>query len=303
MAGFKDLFTFTKKERGGVIALFVLMILSVAFYFSIDFFMQPDRYNYSEFEKDIEDFESSENRKKDQLKSTSGKISYSSKTKKSGSSLFYFDPNRLPADSLELLGIFPNIAQRIIKYRNAGGKFTKPADLKKIYGISDKIYDKLEPFITINHTEKEPFSQREENKTAKENKKLKINLNTADTSELKSLNGIGSKLSARIVKFRDNAGGFYSLDQLSDIYGLKPETINLIKDQIYIDDSYRKININVASAEELKKHPYIYKWNIANAIINYRSKHGNYKQASDLMKTDLVTEDLCRKIAPYLIFE
>ena len=76
-----------------------------------------------------------------------------------------------------------------------------------------------------------------------------------------------------------------------------------MKDKIQIDNSYKKININTATAEELKNHPYIYKWNIANAIVNYRAKHGNYKQATDLMKTDLVSEELCRKIAPYLNFE
>lgn len=303
MTGFKDLFTFSKKERGGIIALFILMVLSMIFYFSIDFFYQPERYNYSDFEKEIEYFESTENRKKEPLTTNPKQFINNKSNQKTNQSLFYFDPNFLSADSLELLGIFPNIVQRIVKYRNAGGKFTKPEDLKKVYGVSDKLYLKLEPFINIKSDEKAIYSSNDSNKPGKERKTLKINLNTADTTQLKSLNGIGSKLSSRIVKFRDNAGGFYSLDQLSDIYGLKPETINLIKDQIYIDDAYRKININSASAEELKKHPYIYKWNIANAIVNYRTKHGNYKQASDLMKTDLVTEDLCRKIAPYLIFE
>lgn len=304
MSFLKDFLTYSKKERGGIIALFLLMILSAFIYFIIDCFPPERKYDYSKFKAEIEAFESEDNRAPQNKKNipTFVKNNYSRKSK-TNSTLFYFDPNTLSKDSLILLGIYPKIAERIDKFRNAGGKFNSSSDLKKIYGLSDKMYSKLEPFVRIseNHSS---HSSIQNQKTEKLSSKSKIiNINTADTAELMSLKGIGPKLSARIIKFRENAGGFYDISQLLDVYGIKTEVFEDLKSKISTDENVKKININTATSEDLKKHPYIYKWNIANAIVNYRVKHGKYQQASDLMKTDLVSEDLCRKIAPYLIFE
>lgn len=303
MSVFKDFLTYSKKDRAGIIILLAILMLSITSFIIIDNLPAPQSdYDYSKFEKEITEFESQKNEAgadADFLNEKTGKNQVEKKT-----AFFNFDPNTISKDSLLLLGIYSNIADRIIKYRNAGGKFSKPGDLLKIYGFNEKLYAKLSPFIAIKSVDSNEKQIKELSAVAKfDHSKSIVNLNTADTTELKSLKGIGSKLAGRIVKFRNSAGGFYSIDQLTDVYGVKPELVMELKEKIQIDDNYKKININTATAEELKSHPYIYKWNIANAIVNYRSKHGNYKQATDLMKTDLVSEELCRKIAPYLIFE
>lgn len=299
MSFFKDYFTYSKKERSGIIALFILMLLSIFSYFAIDFFYfsQP-KYDYSNFKNEIDEFE------KGQLLIVAEKKSYQKRaftSKKNKQQYFHFNPNTISYDSLTLLGIYPNICQRIIKYREAGGVFSQPKDLMKIYGFNEKLYHKLESYIHINPIEINNTSTS----TKKENKKsvIILNLNTADSTQLMSLYGIGSKLSNRIIQYRNKLGGFYSIDQLKEVYGLKEELILKIQDQITVDRSYSKININQATAAELKNHPYIKTWNQANAIVNYREKHGNYSTVNDLLKTDLVDADLCRKIAPYLVFE
>lgn len=294
MSFFKDYFTYSKKERSGIVALFVLMLLSIFTYFSIDYFyFKNEKYDYSSYKKEIIEFE-----KNQIVFAEKSKIKYAKnyKAKYDNKQLFLFNPNSLSKDSLLLIGIYPNITERIIKYRNAGGKFKEPSDMMKIYGFNQKLFNKLEPYIHI------PFSS--ENKMNEIKKEIEIvNINSADTNELKSLNGIGSKLSSRIIDFRNKLGGFYSIDQLNEVYGIKPETFENIKSKIQVDDHFSKININLVSADVLQAHPYIKKWNIANAIVNYRNKHGKYSKVEDLLKTDLVNEELCRKIAPYLIFE
>lgn len=301
MSSLKELFTFSKRERGGILALLILMVASMFIFILIDRFPSHQQVDYSEYEKEIQSFEKQKQYSDDKSNGFKTTKNYS-KGNKMESKLFPFDPNSLPKDSFQLLGLSPKLSERIVKYRNAGGKFKKPEDLKKIYGFPQEKFNILADYIQIKNypninTENPSPSEKKEKSISK------INLNTADTTELKSLKGIGSKLSNRIIKFRNNAGGFYSIEQLTEVYGLKPETLEQIRPFITVDDKYSKININTATAEQLKNHPYIYKWNIANAIVNYRTKHGKYNKLEDLKKTDLVTDEICRKIAPYLIFE
>ncbi|MBK8952131.1 MAG: helix-hairpin-helix domain-containing protein [Chitinophagaceae bacterium] len=127
-----------------------------------------------------------------------------------------------------------------------------------------------------------------------------VELNTADTSALIALPGIGSKLAQRIINFRDKLGGFNTVNQVGETYGLPDSTFQKIKQYIRTNPSaINKININTASVEELKTHPYI-KWNLANPIIAYRKEHGLFAKIEDLKKVMVVTDEVYSKIAPYL---
>jgi DNA uptake protein ComE-like DNA-binding protein len=127
-----------------------------------------------------------------------------------------------------------------------------------------------------------------------------IEINSADTSALISLPGIGSKLALRIINFRDKLGGFASVDQVGETYGLPDSTFQKVKSRLQCNsNSVRKFNINTVDINTLRTHPYI-KWNIANAIVNYRQQHGNYKSLDDLKKIVIVNTEAFNKIAPYL---
>jgi len=118
-----------------------------------------------------------------------------------------------------------------------------------------------------------------------------------------ALPGIGSKLAARIVTFRERLGGFYSIKQVADTYGLPDSTFSKIEPLLQCDHSaVRQIDINVADANALKQHPYI-RWNIANAIVQYRAQHGNFKTLEDLQQLALITPEIFEKIKPYLKLE
>ncbi len=127
-----------------------------------------------------------------------------------------------------------------------------------------------------------------------------INLNEADTSELIVLPGIGSKLSARIVAFREKLGGFYAVEQVGETYGVPDSTFQKIKGRLQVDgNSIRKINVNSATKDDLKAHPYI-RWNLANAIVEYRNQHGAFSSLEELKNIVLIDEGTFQKIVPYL---
>ena len=97
-------------------------------------------------------------------------------------------------------------------------------------------------------------------------------------------------------------GGFFNKEQLMEVWKFDQEKYDGVQQFVEVNPaSIKKININTCTAQELK-HPYI-KWNIANAIVNYRTIHGKFKTIEDIKKTDLVDEETLRKIAPYLTLE
>jgi competence ComEA-like helix-hairpin-helix protein len=127
-----------------------------------------------------------------------------------------------------------------------------------------------------------------------------IDINLADTTAFISLPGIGSRLANRIVNFRDKLGGFYSVQQVGETFGLPDSTFQLIKPRLqYTPVTVKKININTADTGTLKGHPYI-RWKIANAIVQYRQQHGAFHSAEELLQIVLITPELFQKILPYL---
>lgn len=217
--------------------------------------------------------------------------------------LFKFDPNSLSADGWQRLGLSERTAKTILKYRAKGGKFYKPEDLQKIWGLPNGFYDRVESYIELNNsnaanykttfTPAAPYERKERNYSI-------ADLNSADTSALIALPGIGSKLAARIITFRNKLGGFYSVEQVKETYGLPDSTFQKIKPYLQVDASLvNKLNINTATKEDLKAHPYI-KWNLANAIVEYRKQHGAYTNLEQLKNIVLIDEAAYKKMAPYL---
>lgn len=218
--------------------------------------------------------------------------------------LFYFDPNTLSESGWKKLGLRDKTIHTIQNYLNKGGKFRIPEDLKRIYGLHPDEYERLSPFIKIeNFTEKKidpAYQDIAANGPSFSNKYSIIDINTADTSAFIALPGIGSKLALRIVNFRDKLGGFYSIDQVRETYGLADSTFQKIRKHLALENiSIRKINLNTAGVDELKAHPYI-RWSLANPIVAYRNEHGPFVKLEDIKKVMAVTEEIYKKIAPYL---
>ena len=194
---------------------------------------------------------------------------------------------------------------------NKGGHFNKPEDLQRVYGLHKNEYERIAPYVRIESkisktneefTSSKPKDETQPVKTYASRYSL-IDINTADTSAFIFLPGIGSKLAARIVTFREKLGGFHSVEQVGETYGLPDSTFQKIKQYLKLDNVLiKKININTATVDELKAHPYI-KYSIANPIVAYRNEHGSFSKVEDIKKVMAVTEEIYNKIIPYLTLQ
>ena len=124
-----------------------------------------------------------------------------------------------------------------------------------------------------------------------------------DSVLLQIVPGIGALTAGRIIKHRENLGGFIQIAQLNEVYGLKPEVIPLIWEYFDFDAApIRKLSINHATVEQLASHPYI-SYQEAKVLVAYRLQHGGYHEATDLFGIKIFKSDWVEKIAPYLSFE
>ena len=222
--------------------------------------------------------------------------------------LFEFDPNTISETGWQKLGLKNKTINTITNYLGKGGHFYKPEDLKKIYGLRKEEYEMLEPYIRIQRTKHsiQPFISEkniEELKTKPVFEKTTIDINATDTTSLIALHGIGSKLANRIINFREKLGGFYSIEQVGETYGLPDSTFQNIRQYLKLENpQLKKIDINKATIDDFKSHPYISN-SIAKTIIAYREEHGLFSSISDLKKIKIIDDMLFNKIEPYLIVQ
>ncbi len=129
-----------------------------------------------------------------------------------------------------------------------------------------------------------------------------LEINTCDSASLEALPGIGPVLSVRIIKFRKLLGGFASVVQLREVYGLSEEVYNIISARVFADTmKVRKIRINNAEYRELIRLPYFEKYEVT-AILKYRELEGNISCLNEMIENKLIAPERAMKVRPYLEF-
>jgi competence ComEA-like helix-hairpin-helix protein len=305
----KDYFTFTKKDRIGAIIIVLVITGSLL----LPWLLAPKPQPLA-LQKDsvlvlaIDTLQERQARKPSYRRDeTNHAYQYEPSANKSftNGKLFRFDPNTASIDDWQRLGLNERTSKTILNYVSKGGKFYKPEDLQKIWGMPEGFYERVKDYVVITSVQKKPYPQYEESRPTfvrEERKPVLVNINEADTSAFIALPGIGSKLSARIISFREKLGGFYSVEQIGETYGLPDSTFQKIKGRLQVDgENVRKINVNTATKDELKAHPYI-RWNLANAIVEYRNQHGAFKSLEELKNIALIDETTFDKINHYLTY-
>ena len=314
----RDYFAFNQTEIKGFMFMIFLIIILIISVFIFDFLPDNPQTSKTIDPKRVEELmakiEAKESDKKEayQDRYANKYEKYDSDNSPSKSiKLSPFDPNQASQVQLEELGIANWMAKRIINYRTKGGQFRKKEDLQRIYDFPKDLYAKLEPYITLPEKSVSggftSFPKPEvdsEVKTAstvpnKESfKPVAFDLNRADTNDLKKLKGIGSKLSARIIQHREKVGGFYSENQIREIWGLDSIVVDeILKFATVKNPSLKKIKINEVTTEEFK-HYYIRPY-IAKSIIAYRQQHGNFTSKKDFEPIKLLDMKTLDKIFPY----
>jgi len=297
----KKYFELSKKEFNGLIILCFLLILLLLLPQIYSLFIKEEKYDYSEFDKEVKAFLASAKDVVPEQKFNGKKYS----DRKSNPHYFKFNPNNLSETSWLQLGLSERQIKVIKNFEMKGGRFFRKEDLQKIYSISAKEYEHLEPYIDIPVTIKSSFKKKFDSgryPASLKSKPVIVDINMADSAAIEGLKGIGAAFAKRIVKYRDRLGGFAAKEQLLEVYGMDTIRYRDFEQQILIDQSaILKTAINKAGFAELRRYPYLSNKQI-NAILQYKRQHGNYASAEDLKKVLILSDDVIVKILPYLSF-
>jgi competence protein ComEA len=299
----EEYFTFSKKERNAVILL-VILIVGI---FILPYYLPSNNSIEDEIlaavqQADTANYFSGESHEPAPYSYKKSAARFNSERPATNIQLFNFDPNNLNADGWRKLGLKDRTIQTIANFLSKGGKFRKPDDLKKIYGISAKHAEQLIPYITIERAETRTPEASPGYVRNKSSPVRIIDINKADSIDLIALKGIGPTLAGRIIRFRDRLGGFHSGDQLKEVYGLPDSTRQTIIQQLMFSTAQiNKLSINEADIAVLSRHPYIGR-QLARLIINFRELHPKFQKAEDLMQIDVFDQEVLNKLRPYLDF-
>ena len=311
----KEYFTFTKKERIGIYTLLVIIFICIFLPFLFPFFIRQKKFDPGEFDEAISELKRREDTGAAKIITSKNYTShYPHHTFISGrissgpieGALFYFDPNTISGLEWKRLGIRDKTISTIQKYLSRGGHFYKADDIRKIWGLHENEVNRIIPYIKIKD-KKAPGSfystnniYRNEYKPFHKIEQKPFDVNVADSAMLDSLPGIGPRLAKRILTFRDKLGGFFSVDQVKETYGLADSTFGKIKPRLFVlDNGWKRININICTLDQLKAHPYM-RYMLANAIIQYRAQHGPFKAIEDLKNIMVITDEIYNKIISYI---
>jgi competence protein ComEA len=210
-----------------------------------------------------------------------------------------FDPNTISEKDLTDLGMSPYVANRIVRYREKGGTFKKKEDLLRIYGMDSLWFMRASAWITL--PEKRIQTKEWKQFEKKETKTLIVDINLADSLQLVNVFGVGPALSKRIRNYRAKLGGYVSMEQLREVYGLDTLARIEINKKFFLSPEFApsQLDLNHGTVEELVKHPYIKKRE-AQAIVNYRNQHGNFESVDGLLKVQIITQGWLEKVRPYV---
>lgn len=297
----KDFFYYSKSERRAVYVLLVMIaVLVVAVFWT------------SEQQDSSQQIVSDSLECKNHGLDTENKAGNPLGEAKQPAALFPFEPNL--ADSMELvrLGLPAYVVRNVIKYRQKGGRFSTPEAFSRIYGLSEEKFAELKPYIYISkdfvrklvvEEKRHAWEEKAKKDTLKKNFKYPegtwVDVNLADTSELKKIPGIGSGIANRIVSYRTRLGGFYSLEQLCEVKFVTPEMLEWFKLEA---DSIRKLEINKAGLDKLRAHPYLNFYQ-AKVILEHRRTRGKITSLSQLSLYEEFTEKDLLRLSAYLSFD
>jgi len=300
----RELFSFSGKERSGIVILLLIIFLLIGVGKVIPLFIRDKQTDFSKWEAEVNAY----------LHQTGDS--------KNGALTLHpenFDPNSVDSITLVKMGLPLKVVANWMRYLNKGGRFRDKEGIRRIYGMSSEIFEQLDSFIvfprkiapvvkgTAINPGLLPSANSPKNTGLREKAAVKgsaeikiIELNTADSLQLVEIRGIGAKLASRIIRFRNLLGGFYSISQLKEVYGMSRENFEAIAPFLTVDPSAIKpFNINFSTRQELGHHPYI-GYRTAGMVIKLRDKMGKFISAGDL--TPIITADSLNRLMPYLKF-
>ena len=286
---YEDPFVISKRSKRGLLVL-ILASLGLIFFPRVYMFFQKEETLVINSEQ-IAEFERTH--KKFEKRNYSN---YYSKKKKYKAPDSKFNPNTYTLSDWINLGLSEKQSVVILKF-TARGIYTEE-DLKRIFVIPEVLFELIRDSVVYPERFQNTPNQESFKKQAKQI--TLINLNTADTTEFMKIYGIGAFYATQIIRYREKLGGYFTKEQLFEVWKMTNEAYDKIKDHVFISEKdVKRININSVTIEELKVHPYL-KWNQANSIVKMRIQRNGFKNIEEIKESVLIDSETYEKLFPYL---
>lgn len=219
-----------------------------------------------------------------------------------------FDPNLYSLEEWMMIGLSEKQSQSILNYFSKGGKIKYKEDLQKLYVIDQDLYELLESKIDLPNKSsdrqvKEPLISDFDTSSIVHKKDEftgAVKINSASKNELMMVNGIGKYYAEQIIELRKKYGGLHSIRQLKGLYMMTDGKLDSLSNFLIVDkENINKMDVNVASKEELMKHPLI-NLDIANSIVFIRQRYGKYNSLDGLLLSPYIDSEKLEELSPYL---
>lgn len=293
MKSIKSYFLFSKEQRNGIflLLLIIIMIQAVLFFYG--------RFDVSVAKTAQESQWLSLQSKVDALKLASSDYKYELKP---------FNPNYITDYKGYKLGMSVDEIDRLLSFRKSNQYVNSAQDFQRVTKVSDSLLAVIAPYFKFpewvsNKKSTKAFVNYPNKSFIKSDKIVIKDINTATQEDFMKINGIGQGYSERIIIFRERLGGFVSMHQMEDVWGLPPEVITKLNVSFKIESQIapEKLDINNATINEIAKFPY-FNYVMAKEIVKSRSMNGDFKTATDLTKIKGLSIEKANIIALYLTF-
>ncbi len=288
----RSFFNFTREQRTGIFVLFAIIILLQMIYFFADFGFEtkeyPDKQKWLSLQTEID--------------------SMKTESEKESPKMYLFNPNFITDYKGYKLGMSVEEIDRLLVFRKENKYVNSPKEFQNVTKISDSLLNVIAPYFKFpdwvnNKKEFKEYNKYPNKAFAKKEKIIIIDINQATKEDLIKIYGIGEAISLRILKQKENLGGFVSMEQMKDVWGLSPEVIENLNSHFKVSvlPNIKKIDVNNASLKELSQF-YYFRYALAKEIVTYRSMRGNINNIEDLTKIKGFPVDKAKIIGLYLDF-
>jgi DNA uptake protein ComE-like DNA-binding protein len=288
----KSYFKFSQGQHLGIFLLFAIIISVQLAYFFTDFGCvskdSPEKEKWLSLQSEIDSM------KRD-------KQNYIPK-------IYPFNPNFITDYKGYKLGMSVPEIDRLLSFRKQNKYVNSPKEFQAVTKVSDSLLNVISPYFKFpdwvnNKKEFKNYKNYPNMAFAKKGKEVVTDINKATQEELIKIYGIGEAISLRILKFKESLGGFVSMEQMKDVWGLSPEVVENLNShfKVLVLPNVKKIDVNNASIKELSQFPY-FNYQLAKQIVTFRSMNGDFKNVDDLTKIKGLSIDKANIIALYLDF-
>ncbi|HER39745.1 MAG TPA: helix-hairpin-helix domain-containing protein [Salinimicrobium catena] len=290
MKDFRSHFVFSRSQQNGIFLLVVLIVVLQLVYFFYPFSSEGSQHPEEEelvleLQREIDSLKAVAAAEKDSVK------------------MAPFNPNFISDYKGYLLGMSPDEIDRLHAHREKELWVNSTEEFQQVTQVSDSLLRKISPYFKFPEWRRNSSGNRISSKTAFSAPREKQDLNSATAIELQKINGIGEKLSARIVNYRESIGGFRSEIQLQDVYGLSPEVIQRVNQQFEVRGEVEKRqDLNSIEIIPLSELPY-FDYELARKVVSYRKSHSRFTSFEELANIQGFPVEKIDRIKLYLAID